>query len=186
MNTLTTNFEGNSTSVLQNNNDILHNLCEINKDKLTTISGLPFYSGGEFKLPETMNKATNMIENISTHINSITQSTTFVGARNEKNKLEKEDSDDSKTYKKLLIRAMIIIHWQFNYLNNNNSIKPTRVDFILKILSKLHKCSKNYWGLDSEYTSTSITDVMVSLTNGNELDIVMMNFPTKALHIYGW
>ena len=186
MNTLKTNFEGNNTTVLKTNKNILLNIFKLNKEKTETVNGLPFYSGGEFKLPESYDEATNIIENISKKIDSIAESKSFVDSNNKNSELEKETSDDSKTYKKLLIKGIIIIHWQLNYLNNDSANKPTRVDFILKILEKLLGCSKNYWGIDSEYTSTTITRVLTSLLNGDELDIVIMNFPTKALHIYGW
>jgi len=185
MNTLT-KFEGNNTYVLQTNNAILLDLYESNKDRFNVINGLPFYSGGEFKLPQNKKLADNMIDIISKNIDSISNPTSFVDAGNLNADLEKEDSDVSIEYKKLLIRAYIIIHWKLKYLDNNNASKPSRVNFILKILEKLFACSKDYWGKNSEYTAPTISDVINSLLNGDELDVVMMNFPTKALHIYGW
>ena len=187
----TTNIEGDNTTVLSNNKNTLMCFFKNNENKITTIKGFPFYSGNEFKLPDTIKEADQMINEISNHMENITGFATasFSEAGQISDHLENESDntmDDRITYKKLLIRALILIHWKFYYVNVENT--TNRVEFIGKIFDKLYKCDvmKNCWGTDSVFTESTITKVMTSLLNGDELDIVMMNFPTKALHVYGW
>tara|TARA_B100000780_G_C21123705_1_gene455495 strand:- start:2958 stop:3527 length:570 start_codon:yes stop_codon:yes gene_type:complete len=189
MNTIT-QYKGNSSAELLTNNDILSKFTELNKEKLTIIDGLPFYSGSEFQLPDTYANAQKMIDSIVATIDEILNTTEFTQSIESIPILEKEETPKSITYKKLLIRGIILIHWQLRYLETleteNPSPTPTRVNFVLGIFENLRICSKNYWGIDSEFTKSSITNVMTSLINNDELDVILMKFPTKALHVYGW
>ena len=185
--TLTSNQE-----TLGNNQEILKNFM-IDLDKMKTINGLPFYSGAEFKLPENSTQADVMINEIGNNIDAVSDfnnSDSFKEGWTKTLILEKEETKNSHTLKKLMIRGLILIHWKFNYLllkeKGQNINKPTRSHLINKIFNKLLKCSNPIWKLPSEYRQDTVNKVMISLLNGDELDIVMLNFPLKALHIYGW
>ena len=186
-------YEGNDQETLGNNMKLFVELTQDLKDKLEAVSNLPFYSGSEFKLPDTNEEADKMINEVGGYIDTIagfSDNTSFKESQKITFQLEEESNDTSLTYKKLTIRGMILIHWKYYYLekikNGETIDPPSRIDFIMKILDKLYKCSTDVWGKPSEFKDSTITNVLNPLANGEELDIVMMNFPIKALHIYGW
>ena len=147
-------------------------------NKLPNIESLPFYSGGEFKLPTTQVEYDDLVKMFGDNMKEEWDPISYQEARDSEGELENNDA-----YKQNMIRGMIVIHWWHN--GQLKEVPVNRVEFVDSIIKKVTN-SYLSWGYPDILSSDILRNVYYLLSQGKELTDVLNVLPVKALSIYGW
>jgi len=158
--------------------DLFHHEQINLENNLPNIKSLPFYSGGEFKLPTTQEEYDSMIITVLTNMKNEWDPNSYQEAKN-----TEDDLENNNVYKQNMIRGMVVIHWW--YIGQLKGEPVNRVEFIDRIIKKVTN-SYLRWGFPDVLSRDILRRVYYLLSQGKELTDILNAIPLKALSIYGW